>query len=244
MKGERSICGSRGSAAAAAACCAPGAPAPPWELSPQQSGGRGERYLGSAGLHFPAPLLLLVFIHLQPGLLEARSEAAGAGARPLPSLYLHSLPSPTRLPTPHTRNCQRRPAAPPIRSRARACARALRRRCKGGAPPLLPSIGASALPPSSRTPMSGMRDSRGSLLLVNCAAGRFVRTGSRRRAAWRPLPAGGGLARERASVRPSLGLAPSTLLAEPAEVVLGIRCALSPAGRSLPSPLVLRGRVL
>ncbi|MEJ1288116.1 hypothetical protein NN561_019146 [Cricetulus griseus] len=89
-----------------------------------------------------------------------------------------------------------------------------------------------------------MRDSRGSLLLVNCAAGRFVRTGSRRRAAWRPLPAGGGLARERASVRPSLGLAPSTLLAEPAEVVLGIRCALSPAGRSLPSPLVLRGRVL
>lgn len=66
--------------------------------------------LGSPSLHLPASLLLLVFhLHLGSSRIARRRQTA---AKP-PSLYLHSLPSPTRLPTPiHTTVS----AAPPIRS--------------------------------------------------------------------------------------------------------------------------------
>lgn len=78
---------------------------------------------------------------------SSRVARRGAGPpRTLLSLYLHSLPSPTRVPTPHARNCQHRPAAPPIRSRVRTCARALPCRRGGGAPSLRPPIGALTLP--------------------------------------------------------------------------------------------------
>lgn len=62
---------------------------------------REGRYLGSSGLHFPAPLLLLVFFHLRPGLFGTRSEAAGQPGNLPRSIYTPSL-HPLASPPPYT----------------------------------------------------------------------------------------------------------------------------------------------
>lgn len=197
---------------------APTAPPPPaWARQPSESQNllrisrrsKAERrtlpWLSRPPLSCAAPPARLL-----PSPSGALRESLGGGqaaAKP-PSLYLHSLPSPTRLPTPIHATVS---TAPLHRQSGAVCGFAHAR--SGDAPgaerhlsdpPLVPW----PLPPSSATPISGMQDARGSRLVVDCPAGRFGQTVSPRRSCLAPP-----LDRRRthASGSPSLGFALSTL---------------------------------
>lgn len=162
------------------------------------------------------------------GALRESLGGSRTAAKP-PSLYLHSLPSLTRLPTPIHATVS---TAPLHGQSGAVCGFAHAR--SGDAPGAErhlsdPPLVASPLPPSSATPISGMQDARGSRLVVNCPAGRFGQTVSPRRACLAPPP-DRWRTHTRAAVQASGSLSP--LSVDLAKVVFQIRCRLKPHSSS------------
>lgn len=125
-------------------------------------------YLRSPGFHLPAPLLLLIFIHL-PRAPRGAPGGGGAAAAP-PSIYtpspLFGSPSPRQLsvpwPSPATRRGQSLPPVSRMRARTRRPQRG---------PPRQHSISALMCPPPPAEPMSEARGSWCSQWLVGSQRG-------------------------------------------------------------------------
>lgn len=201
---------------------------------------REGRYLGSPSLHFPAPLLLLVFIHLQLGLLESRSEVAGQPRDLLPSIYtpsLHPLASPppyTQLSAPPRCTANPEPCAD-LRTRAPVTLQ--------GRSAIFPTLNWCLVAPTLFTNTNKQGAGFPGLAAVRRLSGGKVRANRFPAARCLAPPPDRRRTRTRAAVQASGSLLPL------AKVVLRIRCRLKPLsssafGRTLPPTLVLLGRVL